>query len=152
MDDLILRRATLKDMDSILKLQVRVFEGEQGIPASLVPISEENAPKWWCAYMAENLVGAVAAWDFNTQMHLGRYAIRPEYRGQHIGTRLAQFAIEDLFSQAIDQLYIEARDITVKIISKMGGEVVGDPSQFYNGMVTPMILSKANYRKAKQTG
>ena len=113
MDDLILRRATLKDMDSILKLQVRVFEGEQGIPASLVPISEENAPKWWCAYMAENLVGAVAAWDFNTQMHLGRYAIRPDYRGQHIGTRLAQFAIEDMFSQAINLLYIEATDITV---------------------------------------
>lgn len=152
MNDLILRRASSEDMDRILQLQVRVFEGEQGIPASLVPISEENSPIWWCAYMAENLVGAVAAWDFETQMHLGRYAIQPDYRGLHIGTRLAQFAIEDIFSRTIDKLYIEARDITVKIISKMGGEVVGEPSKFYDGMVTPMILSKENYRKAKQTG
>ena len=39
-----------------------------------------------------------------------------------------------------------ARDTTVKIVSDMGGEVVGEPQPFYNGNVTPVVLKKENFK------
>lgn len=41
---------------------------------------------------------------------------------------------------------MEAREITAKMVCKMGGQMVGEPRPFYAGTVTPVILKKAKYR------
>jgi predicted GNAT family N-acyltransferase len=145
MDDLILRKATILDMDDIIQLQLDVFEGEQKIPAQMIPISEDKSPQWWCALLGTSIVGAVASWKVSDQVHWGRFATKQNYRGLHIGTKLARFSLEDLFSQGMDEIFIDARDATVKIICGMGGIIIGNPTKFYDGTVTPVILSKKDY-------
>lgn len=105
------------------------------------------SPQWWCAFLGPTMVGAVAAWKDKDQVHWGRFATKQNCRGQHIGTKLARFSLEDLFSQKIEEIYIDAREATVKIICNMGGEIMGEPTVFYEGTVTPLILCKKAYRK-----
>jgi len=145
MTDLILRKATDSDMLDIIQIQLDVFNGEQRIPSALIPLPAENFPQWWCALLGAEMVGEVGAWTENNQVHWGRFAIRRNYRGLHIGTKLARYSIEDLFSQGIEEIHMDAREITVKIVCKMGGKTIGEPSNFYDGTVTPVVLYQKDY-------
>lgn len=147
MDKLMIRNAGIKDMEDILQLQIDVFEGEQGIPSELIPLTEEKSPRWWCAIIDTSIVGAVAAWNEQDHVHWGRFATRQNYRGLHIGTKLARFSLEDLFSQQIEEIYMDARDATVKIICNMGGKIVGEPIRFYDGTVTPIVLYEKEFKR-----
>jgi ribosomal protein S18 acetylase RimI-like enzyme len=145
MEGIIVGRAEGPDMESILGLQIRTFEGEQEIPADDIPLPARKEPQWWCAKLGAEVVGAAAAWREQGQIHWGRFAVRPEYRGQHIGSMLARYSLEDLFSQGIEEVYMEAREATVQIVCRMGGRVIGAPSPFYVGTVTPVTIKKADF-------
>jgi len=148
MNDLILRRAAPSDMNGLLQLQLDVFSGEQGIPSSMNPLPAESSPQWWCAFFGSELVGGVGAWRDHEEVHWGRYTIKPNYRGQHIGTKLARFSFEDLFSQGVKEIHMEAREITVRIICSLGGKITGEPKNFYLGTITPVVLYQTDYIKA----
>lgn len=149
MKDIILKKAAASDLKDILQLQQDIFTQEQKIPASMIPLPAQSAPQWWCALMNGFIVGAVAAWKQEDQMHWGRFAVMPAYRGLHIGTRLARFSLDDLFARQIEEIHMEAREATVKIICDLGGKVVGTPTAFYVGTVTPVVLSRKDYLEAK---
>jgi hypothetical protein len=44
---------------------------------------------------------------------------------------------------------MDARDITAKIICKMGGKIIGKSIPFYEGTVTPIVLYKNDFLKSK---
>ena len=142
----VMRKAARADMGQIMRLQVSAFAGEQQIPAGDIAVPDEKQPQWWCAETGGRIVGAVAAWREDGQAHWGRFVVDPRLRGQHIGTRLAAHSLESLFAQGIDQIHIDARETTVKILCGMGGRITGAPVPFYVGTVTPMVLEKARYR------
>ncbi|MGC4020202.1 MAG: GNAT family N-acetyltransferase [Muricomes sp.] len=148
MGDIILRKATIEDMDDIMQLQIDIFHGEQRIPSEDISRFAEKSPQCWCALLDGKIVGAAAAWEEGGQVHWGRFVINPNFRGLHIGTKLAEFSLKDLFSQQITEVYMEAREVTAKIVSKMGGKIVGEPVSFYEGTVTPIILHKSDFMKA----
>ncbi|MGO1043786.1 GNAT family N-acetyltransferase [Clostridioides difficile] len=147
MKKIIFRKATADDMLDINKLELDVFSVEQKIPKDIIPISQDKNPSWWCTTINDVIIGAVASWYENRQVHWGRFAIRKDFRSQHIGTELARFSIDDLFSQDIDEIFMEARDTTVKIICNLGGMVTGKAEDFYNETVTPVTLQKIHYHK-----
>lgn len=141
----LIRDAQEGDTDEIRTLMVDVFAGEQGIPAEWNDIAADKDPRWWCAELDSTVVGAVAAWTHHGQVHWGRFAVRTDRRGQHIGTRLARHSLEALFSQGVDVIHMDAREATVRLICGMGGRVVGDPVHFFAGTVTPVVLSRTDY-------
>jgi hypothetical protein len=40
---------------------------------------------------------------------------------------------------------MEARDVSVGILKKLGGKVTGEPINFYGDSVTPMILKRDDF-------
>ena len=146
MAELILRKAGAGDMDEINGMQVEIFHGEQKIPLTGMILAEESSPQWWVAVLDKETVGAVAAWKGGGQTHWGRFMVRPICRGMHTGTKLAQHSLEELFAQGVEEIHMEARESTVKIISKMGGEILGNPVPFYAGTVTPLVLHREDYK------
>ena len=66
-------------------------------------------------------------------------------RGRHIATGVVNPAAPSAFDQGVDAIYMEARDITVAIVQKMGGRVTGEPVPFYEGTVTPVMLEKERF-------
>lgn len=148
MENMVFRRACEEEMPRIIAMQADVFSGEQGIPAEDIDAFMAKEPVCWCAESDGKLYAAAAAWKENNEMHWGRFVVFPAARGLHIGTRLARFSFAELFHEGVDKLYMDARDATVKIVCGMGGKIVGEPYKFYEGNVTPVILTKDGFTKA----
>lgn len=109
------------------------------------PISDSKSPQWWCIELDGRIVGTTALFKENDDWHMGRIAISNELRGQHVGTELLKFALKDIFSQDVEEVYFDARDATVHILKKFGAQVIGKPIVFYNGNVTPILLKKKDF-------
>lgn len=133
-----------------MALVVQTFSVEQNIPENLVPIPSSKNPKWWCVRVGEDILGAAAAWQDAGQWHWGRFAVDKNFRGLGIGKIMALESITALFSGVTDKLVIEARDIAVGIIKKLGGEQTGPPFDFFGEPVTPMKLQKEDFLRAAE--
>lgn len=142
MNDLVFRRADEEELSQIIAMQTEIFCGEQGIPEELIGTFLANEPICWCAEKNGRIVGSVAAWREQNEVHLGRFIVLPQMRGQKIGTKLLNHAVRELFESGVEALHMEARDTTVRIVLGMGGKICGEPFAFYLGNVTPMVLEK----------
>ena len=142
--------AAPEDMPEILNLVEEVFAGEQGIPRELIPIPEEKEPVWWCAREDGRPAATVALYREGDEWHMGRLAVAPALRGCHAGTKLLEHAFRDVFARDdIDRFTAEARDTTVHILLKFGAEITGETTVFFGSNITPVVLTKENYRKAR---
>ena len=149
MQEIVIKKAADTDLPAIVAMQNRVFHGEQDIPEDSPAHFGEKAPVCWKALAGEKLVGTVAIWQEEGKFQCGRFAVDPDFRGHHIGTRLMHAAFDETFTQlGAERIYMEARAITVKMILAMGGEVVGETVPFFKGTLTPMILEREAYQKA----
>ena len=123
-----------------------VFTKEQNIPKELIPLENENQ-KWWCIRNANEILGVVAAWKVESEWHMGRLATDEKLRGLGLGTKLIIKAIDDLFQTETELIIIEARDIAVKIILKLGGKVTGESDYFFDMPITPMVVLKEDFNR-----
>ncbi len=149
MDDIVFRRATAEELPRIVEMEVAVFTGEQGIPADMIRAFAAEDPDCWVAVAGGKICAAVAAWKENGQTHMGRFVVDTALRGHHIGSRLVEHAFRDVFAGGAEILYMETRDVTVKIVSALGGKVTGDSYWFYGDNATPMILRKEDFLEAE---
>ncbi|MCD7839792.1 MAG: GNAT family N-acetyltransferase [Erysipelotrichaceae bacterium] len=127
------------------ELSGEIFESEQGIPKSLTHIDDDKNPQWWYVLDNESIIGTICAYFDNYECHIGRIAIVPFMRNRGIATKMIRHALEDLFSQGINTIYLEARDITVHMLEKIGGEVCGESFEFYGDTCTLVMIKKENY-------
>ena len=141
MENVIFRRATDEEIPRIIQMQSDVFSGEQGIPSDDIDTFMEKEPTCWCAEKDGKIYAAVAAWKEGKDVHWGRFVTFPAARGQHLGTELARCSFDDLFSGDVEEIYMD------KIVCQMGGKIIGKPYEFYKGNVTPVLLTKSDYRK-----
>ena len=147
MDDLMIRRATEEEIPQIIDIQTEIFSGEQNIPAEIIDSFLSNRPTCWVAVQNGRIVGSIASWEENDEIHLGRFVVIPQFRGQKIGTKLLNHAVHELFNGSIETIYMEARDSSAKMVRAIGGRDTGKPFNFYLGDVTPMVLEKTAYMR-----
>lgn len=119
----------------------------QNIPPGLLPVAPEHESKWWIARSGELLLGVAASWRVDGIWHWGRFAVDSKYRRLGVGQRLALASLRELLVDS-DEVIIEARETTVKIISRLGGKTSGPPVDFYGAPVTPMRLVKDEFAAA----
>lgn len=127
------------------KLAIEVFTNEQSIPSELVPINEDSKPIWWCARVGEDVIGVTAAWKEKSKWHWGRFAVDKRLRGIGIGQKIAIFSLKEIFDLGAEEIYIEARDVTVNMLRKFGCKVTGEAEDFYGEPVTPITINKCNF-------
>ncbi len=129
-------------MNDAIKLATEVFTNEQSIPAESISIDGNLKPIWWCARVGEDIIGVVAAWKEKDKWKWGRFAVDKRLRGFGIGQKLAIYSLKEIFSQYTDELYIEAREVTVNMLIKFGCKVIGETEDFYGDTITPILLKK----------
>lgn len=127
--------------DSAILFLENVFYKEQNIPKELIPL-ESDHQKWWCIRSNDEVVGIVAAWEIKSEWHWGRLAIHEKLRGLGMGKKIAVKSLDQLFQMGIEKVEIDARDITVEMILKIGGEITGEKTNFYGYPITPMMIQK----------
>ena len=130
--------------DSAIFFLENVFYKEQNIPKELIPL-ENDSQKWWCIRSNNEVVGIVAAWEVKSEWHWGRLAIHKKLRGFGIGKKIAIKSLDELFQMGIEKVKIDARDITVKMVLKLGGKITGRKAKFYGHSITPMEIQKKDF-------
>ena len=140
-----IRRAAQADMPEILALVEQVFTGEQGIPVWMHHIPPERTPIWWCAAEENHIAACAAAYCEDGVWHMGRIAVSPGLRGRGIGTELLRHALGEMFDLGIDCVHMEARDTTVRILTRMGAEVTGDAFDFFGDRCTPICIRREKW-------
>lgn len=143
-----LEKVLSSHIDTVIKIATEVFTYEQNIPENLIPINEEMKPIWWCAKAGEDIIGVVAAWNESNQWHWGRFAVDKNLRGLGIGKKLAMFSLNEVFNLGAEKIFIEARDITVRMLAQLGCKVIGEPVDFYGEAVTPIIIKRCDFTNA----
>jgi len=146
-DGVVFRRALPEEHPRLISMAVEIFSGEQEIPAELIG-QFAGEPVFWCAEEDGRPCAAVAAWQENGETHMGRFIVDPALRGRHIGSRLVRFAFRDVFDHGAEQIRMDCRDITVRIVSALGARITGDAQPFYLGNTTPMTLTRADFEAA----
>lgn len=129
-------------MNDAIKLATEVFTNEQNIPADSISIDGNLRPIWWCARVGEDIIGVAAAWKEKDKWKWGRFAVDKRLRGFGIGQKIAAYSLKEIFSQYTDELYIEAREVTVNMLTKFGCKVIGEVEYFYGDTITPIVLKK----------
>lgn len=145
--NIIMEKVSPNHMEDVIRLATDVFTNEQNIPANLVPLKKELEPIWWCVRVGEIIIGISASWRENDEWHWGRYAVDKKLRGKGIGKKLAMFSLNEIFNLGAEEIYSEARDITVKMLEKLGCDIIGEPINFYGDSVTPIIIKKCDFMK-----
>lgn len=145
--EMVFREAQEEDMAEILKLVGDIYEKEQGIPREMNPIEAERHPRWWCVQTGSQIIGAIAAWQEETGIQLGRFVIDPEFRGRHLGTALMKYSLDAIFEDGAEFVRGGARDQTMSILRHMGVQQNGDSLMFYGDRITPFILYREKYRE-----
>jgi len=143
--EIIVEKLPMNNMEEAFILLKEVFAYEQNIPVELHNIKEELKPIWWCVKIDSEIVGIAAGWIEKDEWHWGRFAVKKRLRGLGIGKKLALFSLNEIFNLGAEKIIIEARDITVGILKKLGGKIAGEPTDFYGSPVTPMILEKHDF-------
>ena len=52
---------------------------------------------------------------------------------------------KEIFDLDAEEIYIEARDVTVNMLRKFGCKVTGEAEDFYGEPVTPITINKCNF-------
>ncbi|WP_339700918.1 GNAT family N-acetyltransferase [uncultured Roseivirga sp.] len=130
--------------DSAINFLEQVFHKEQSIPKELIPLKNDSE-KWWCIISDGEVLGIVAAWKIKSEWHWGRLAIDKKLRGLGLGKKIAVKSLNDLFHMGIEEVYIDARDITVSLLLKIGGKITGKKTSFYGASITPMKIMKNDF-------
>lgn len=142
---IIIEKITCDYMKEAIKLAIEVFTNEQNIPESLIPVKEKLNPIWWCVRAEDDIIAIAASWREEGKWHWGRYAVDKRLRGRGIGKKIAMFSIMEVFNLGADEIFIEARDVTLEMFKKVGCEVIGKSIDFYGEPVTPIVIKKSNF-------
>ncbi len=145
------RSAEAGEMPRILRMQTEIFCGEQDIPEDLIAAFLSCGPTCWVAERGGEIVASIAAWEEGGKVHLGRFVVLPQLRGRKIGTELLRHAVRELFGGGTETIYMESRDSTARMVRTIGGRDTGEPFAFYRGNVTPQVLEKSAWMKARET-
>ena len=121
-----------------------IFYKEQRIPKELIPLESYNH-RWWCIKVSDKIVGIAVAWEIKSEWHWGRLAIHKKLRGFGVGKEITLRSLNELFQMEIEKVKIDARDITVKMILKIGGKIIGETTVFYGTAITPMVIQKKDF-------
>jgi len=133
-----------ENKEKAIALMEKVFTLEQQIPKDYLPVKVYPQMSWGILQNGELLALAIAWWEEGL-WHWGRYAVDPGLRGKGLGKRLAHVSLKALFEAGAKEIHIDARDITVDLLSKMGARAVGETFDFY-GRVTPMRLNAKDFK------
>lgn len=141
MEELIVLKASGEECKVAEDFFSDIFFKEQSIPKSISFISADLRPVYWVIYISGEISAAAATWYENENLHFGRFAVKKEYRSKGIGRILIENVFKAVF-EVSDIIYAEARADVTGMILKMGGEVTGKTTHFFDGTITPLILKK----------
>ena len=122
-----IRIATETDKREVLNLRLEVFVNEQNVPPEIELDSYDQNALHIIALEQGSTVGCARVIFSQNEAHIGRLAVKKEYRGKHIGLEICKFIIEYCSKIGYKNIWLNSQlhaiDFYKKLNFKPQGEI-----------------------------
>lgn len=134
MADVIIRQATVDDVDDIYEIEKLCFPDPWSRDSLIYEMTENPRAFYIVAELDERVVGYAGLWWIGDEGHITNVAVRPGYRHRHIGNGIIQVMIDFTTQEGIMHHTLEVRRSNLPAISlyeKFGFVVEGVRKEYY---------------------
>lgn len=109
-----------------MAIRIRVFVEEQQVPIEEERDQYDAISQHFGAFVNGQMVGTGRVVSLGHQAKLGRIAVLPEYRGQHIGFKLVEHMIRWAESEGFHEAVLGAQLRAIGFYERLGFAAEGD--------------------------
>ncbi len=121
-----IRIADENDKLLVFKLRTEVFVKEQNVPLEIELDSEYETALHIIAEENETAIGCARIIFDKTKAHIGRLAVKKEYRGKGIGHSICKYIIEYCHKSGYKNIWLNSQTHAVDFYKKIGFIPQGD--------------------------
>lgn len=134
MADVIIRQATVDDVDDIYEIERLCFSEPWSRDSMVYELSENPRAFYIAAELDGKVVGYAGLWWIGDEGHITNVAVRPGYRNRHIGNGIIQVMIDFTTQEGIMHHTLEVRrsnQPAINLYEKFGFVVEGVRKEYY---------------------
>lgn len=117
--------STNKELEQALRIRIRVFVREQGVPADIELDDDDKRALHLLAFLEGRAVGTARIVMRGGQAKIGRMAVLKSHRRKKIGKKLLTRAISIAKKQVAEKIYLHAQVAVIKFYESAGFRCVG---------------------------
>ena len=139
------RITDLRDLDAAFTIREKVFQEEQGVPATLENDEHDRRDaRHYLARAADGTPAGAARWrETEHGVKLERFAVLEEFRNQEIGATLLHAVLADVRAERPDaEVYLNAQLRAVPFYERHGFRKVGELFEEASIQHYKMVLGK----------
>ncbi len=142
------RKMKFEDLEAVCAIDRESFSLPWPETSFRHEISNNAAARFW---VAEDLsapgnakvIGMLGGWLIVDEFHIGTLAIKKEFRGLHVGKKLFIFAMNEVYKQGVQSVFLEVRRsnrIAQQMYRGLGFEMEGVRERYYSDNHEDAIL------------
>lgn len=134
MADVIIRQATLKDVEDIYEIEKLCFPDPWSIDALTYELEENPRAFYIVADLDGQVVGYAGLWWIEDEGHITNVAVKPGYRNRRIGEGIISILIDFTSKEGIKHHTLEVRrsnDPAISLYEKFGFRTEGIRKRYY---------------------
>jgi len=151
MSEIVIRAARLEDADAVISIDQASFS-QPWLPATVHSAIEKAAHGDYIALVAEQdgaICGFVVAWTVREEGEIATIAVREVARGQGIGRRLLEAALNECKRRGATDIFLEVRpgnEIARRLYESCGFRVAGVRPKYYRDGDDAVIMRNEELR------
>lgn len=134
MADVIIRQATVEDVDDIYEIETLCFPDPWSRDALVYEFTENPRAFYIVAELDEKVVGYAGLWWIADEGHITNVAVKPGYRNRHIGEGIINVMIDFTSQEGIKHHTLEVRPsntAAINLYQKFGFRTEGIRKEYY---------------------
>ena len=134
MADVIIRQATVEDVDDIYEIEKLCFPDPWSRDALVYEFTENPRAFYIVAELDEMVVGYAGLWWIADEGHITNVAVKPGYRNRHIGEGIINIMIDFTSQEGIKHHTLEVRPsntAAINLYQKFGFRTEGVRKEYY---------------------
>ncbi|MFB3896950.1 MAG: ribosomal protein S18-alanine N-acetyltransferase [bacterium] len=127
-------RMQKSDLDAVVAIEQVSFSDPWKRSMFLTEVEESNLSIPLVIKDNNTVIGYAVLWQVIDEMHLGNFAVKPEYRKKHIGSRLLQYIIDMAVEKKVVKITLEVRQsntAAINLYQRFGFTAVAIRRKFY---------------------
>ncbi len=121
-----IRLAKESELSAVFALRYEVFVLEQKVSPEIELDLEDTYAQHFLVKSNEMVIGCARAILSDRDAHIGRLAVKKEYRGQGVGSQICRYIIEHCKEQGCSNIWLNSQLHAVEFYEKLGFKKQGE--------------------------
>lgn len=134
MNETVIRRMTLSDVDAVHEIEVSTFPKPWSRDAFVQEMTKNACARYLVAEKNGKIIGFAGAWIVLDEAHVTNIAMEKSYRGQGIGKKLTATLMQYAANLGVVYMTLEVRksnEVAQGLYKALGFEYVGVRKRYY---------------------